>query len=37
MAFFFSAIYTQDHIARLEKRIASLEAQAGPKTDKISN
>jgi hypothetical protein len=25
MAFFFSAIYTQSHIAKLEKRIESLE------------
>jgi len=37
MAFFFSAIYTQNHISRLEKRIESLEKQAGPKTDEISN
>ena len=37
MAFLFSAIYTQNHISRLEKRIASLEKQAGPRTDEISN
>jgi len=37
MAFFFSAIVMQSHISRLEKRIASLEKQAGPKTDGISN
>ena len=37
MAFFFSAIYAQNHLSRLEKRIASLEKQAGPKTDEISN
>jgi hypothetical protein len=37
MAFFFSAIYTQNHLSRSEKRIASLEKQAGPKTDDISN
>ena len=33
MAFFFSAIYTQSHLSRLEKRIASLEKQAGPRSD----
>jgi hypothetical protein len=36
MAFFFSAIYTQNHFSGLEKRIASLEKQAGSKTDEIS-
>lgn len=37
MAFFFSAIYAQNHISRLEKRIENLERQAGPKTEGISN
>lgn len=37
MAFFFSALVTQSHISRLEKRIASLEKQAGPKMDEILN
>ena len=32
MAFLFSAIYTQNHISRLERRIESLEKQAGPRT-----
>ena len=36
MAFFFSAIYTQNHISRLERRIESLEKQAGPRTDAVS-
>jgi hypothetical protein len=31
MAFFFSALYTQNHISRLESRIERLEKQAGPK------
>ncbi len=31
MAFFFSAMYMQNHISRLEKRIESLENQAGPR------
>jgi hypothetical protein len=35
MAFFFSAIYAQNHLSRLEKRIASLEKQARPETDEI--
>ncbi len=37
MAFLFSAAYTQSHISRLERRIESLEKQAGPRTDEISN
>ena len=37
MAFLFSAIYLQNHVARLEKRIASLENQVGRKTDQISS
>ena len=37
MAFFFAAICMQNHFSRLEKRIESLEKQAGPKTDEISN
>ena len=37
MAFFFSAIYTQNQIARLERRIESLEKQAGLRSDEISN
>ena len=37
MAFLFSAIYTQNHLSGLEKRIATLEKQAGPKTDQISS
>ncbi len=32
MAFFFSALSTQNHIARLERRIESLEKSAGPRT-----
>ena len=35
MAFFFSAISTQNHVSRLEKRIASLEKQAGSGADGI--
>ncbi len=37
MAFFFSAISMQNHISRLEKRIASLEKQFGRKTDETSS
>jgi hypothetical protein len=39
MAFFFSSANVQNHIARLEKRIESLEKQAGTGTgaDEISN
>jgi len=37
MAFFFSAIQIQNHFSRLEKRIASLEKQAGSVAGKISN
>jgi hypothetical protein len=37
MAFLFSAANTQNHISRLEKRIESLEKQASPRTDEISN
>jgi hypothetical protein len=33
MAFFFAAMTTQNHISRLERRIESLEKQAGPKLD----
>jgi hypothetical protein len=33
MAFFFAALTTQSHISRLERRIDSLEKQAGPKPD----
>jgi hypothetical protein len=33
MAFFFAAMTTQSHISRLERRIDSLEKQAGPKPD----
>jgi hypothetical protein len=36
MAFFFAATVTQSHISKLERRIESLENQAGPGTDKIS-
>ena len=36
MAFFFSAIYTQNQISRLDSRIESLEKQAGPRTDAVS-
>jgi hypothetical protein len=37
MAFFFSALGTQNHISRLEKRIASLEKPRGLGTGEISN
>jgi hypothetical protein len=37
MAFFFSAISTQNHISRLERRIESLEKPAGPRTEENSN
>ncbi|MGA2984159.1 MAG: hypothetical protein ABSG32_10100 [Terriglobia bacterium] len=37
MAFFFSAIQSQIHLSGLEKRIATLEKQAGSVTGKISN
>jgi hypothetical protein len=37
MAFFFSAIYTQNQISRLERRIESLEKQAGPRAGEIAN
>jgi uncharacterized membrane protein YoaK (UPF0700 family) len=33
MAFFFAALTTQNHISRLERRIESMEKQAGPKPD----
>ena len=36
MSFFFSAIYIQNHISRLEKRIASLEKQPGLGAGRIS-
>lgn len=36
MAFFFSAIYTQNHMSRLEKRLEKLEKQAGTRTDEIA-
>ena len=36
MAFFFSALYTQNQISRLEKRIGSLEKQAGSATGEVS-
>jgi len=36
MAFFFSAIYTQNHMSRLEKRLERLEKQAGTRTDEIA-
>jgi hypothetical protein len=37
MAFFFSALCTQNHISRLEKRIASLEKPPGLGTGEISH
>jgi hypothetical protein len=37
MAFFFSAIQSQNHLSGLEKRIATLEKQSVSVTDKISN
>jgi hypothetical protein len=37
MAFFFSAIQSQNHLSRLEKRIEGLENQAGPRTNQVSN
>jgi hypothetical protein len=37
MAFFFSAINTQKHISRLEKRIEALEKKAGAAKDSILN
>jgi hypothetical protein len=36
MAFFFSAVSTQKYIYRLERRIESLEKQAGPRMDAVS-
>jgi hypothetical protein len=36
MAFFFSALYTQNQISRLERRIESLEKPAGPRADAVS-
>ena len=36
MAFFFSALSIQTHISKLEKRIESLEKQAGPKMGESS-
>lgn len=37
MAFFFAATVAQNHISRLERRIETLEKQARPRTDGISN
>jgi hypothetical protein len=35
MAFFLSALSAQNHISRMEKRIARLEKQAGSRTEEI--
>ena len=37
MAFFFSALYVQRQVSRLEKRIEDLEKRAGSGRDSISN
>jgi hypothetical protein len=37
MAFFFTAISTQSHLSNLERRIESLEKNAGPRTDDRAN